>query len=230
MKISLNTGDTSLLLEGTIRAEGACLVGFADVSILGLPITHQYPFGICFALRHDNEAVNKLPNDEQWLKMASSLTQKAGNIYRIIQELIESWGYHYTRIPSTTRDDKLPDPGEELPQKMLATLSGIGWIGKSTLLISPEYGPRIRFGTLLTDMPLEVNTPFVQSRCGDCRACVDACPIGAIKGNLWSRATPRSDLFYLQRCYDYLWEAKTKLGRRRTCGICLKICPVGQGK
>ncbi len=206
------------------------MVGFADVSILGLPITNTYPFGICFTLHHDDEVVNKLPNDGPWLQMASSLTQKAGNIYKAIQELIESWGYHYTRIPSTTRVDKLPDPGEELPQKTLATLSGIGWIGKSTLLISPEYGPRIRFGTLLTDMPLEVDTPFIQSRCGDCRVCVDACPVGAIKGNLWSQTIPRSDLFYLQHCYDYLWDAKTKLGRRRTCGICLKLCPVGQGK
>ena len=102
------------ILKDTLRADGACLVGFADVSILGLTITREYPFGICFTLRHDNEAVNKLPNDEPWLQMASSLTQKAGNMYRVVQDLIESCVYHYMRISSTTRYDELPDPGEEL--------------------------------------------------------------------------------------------------------------------
>lgn len=210
--------------------EGACCIGFAEVSILGLAITRRYPFGICFAIRHDDEIVNQLPNDELWLKMSSSLTERAGHIYHAVQELLESWGYHYSRVPSTTRVDVLPDPGEELPQKTVATLSGLGWIGKSTLLVVPSHGPRVRPGTLLTDMPLETDSPVVQSSCGDCRACVDVCPVGAIKGNLWSQGTPRNELFDVSRCYNYRWSKKSTLGRRLECGLCLKACPVGQNR
>lgn len=217
-------------IRNVLKAEGACCVGFADVSNLGLPITRAYSFGICFAIRYDDAVVNKLPNDELWQQMSSSLTEKAGHIYQAVQRLLESWGYHHRRIPSTTRVDELPDPGEELPQKTLATLSGLGWIGRSTLLVTPTFGPRVRLGTLLTDMPLETDTPVIQSQCEDCRACLDACPVDAIKGNLWSQTTPRHELLELSRCYNYLWSAKATLGRRQTCGTCLKVCPVGQEK
>ena len=215
-------------IRKVLEEEGACCTGFADVSRLGLPITHRYPFGICFAIRHDDEAINRLPNDESWNNMSSSLMEKARRIYQVVQELLEFWGYQYSRIPSTTRIDELPDPGEELPQKTLATLSGLGWIGRSTLLVTPTHGPRVRPGALLTDMPFEIDSPIVQSKCGNCRACVDVCPVGAIKGNLWSQTTPRNELLDVSRCYNHLWSTKATLGRRQLCGLCLKVCPVGQ--
>jgi hypothetical protein len=109
--LSNRTGRIKKILE----EKGACCTGFADISSLVLPLAYRYPFGICFAICHDDEIVNQLPNDEQWIKMSSSLTEKTGSIYRVVQELIESWGYHCSRVPSTTRIDELPDPGEELP-------------------------------------------------------------------------------------------------------------------
>ena len=213
-----------------LEEKHACFTGFAEISRLGLPITHKYPFAICFALQYDDEIVNRLPNDELFIKMSSSLTEKASHMYQAIQELLESWGYHYSRVPSTTKIDELPDPGEELPQKTLATLAGLGWIGKSTLLITPKFGSRIRPGALLTDMPVITDIPVIQSKCGDCRACVDICPVGAIRGNLWSQTTPRSELFDVSRCYNHRWSEKATLGHRLECGLCLKICPVGQRK
>jgi len=215
-------------IRGALEAEGACLVGFADISRLGLPVTHEYPFGICFAIRYDDAVVNQLPNDEPWLQMASSLTDRAKHIYQVMEELLQSWGYHLKQIDSGIRQEDFPDPGEELPQKTLATLSGLGWIGRSTLLVSPRFGPRIRLGMRLTDMPLETDNPIVQSQCGDCRICVDACPANAIKGNSWSQETPRSELLDLSLCYNYLWKDRAVIGRRQTCGICLKVCPIGQ--
>jgi len=226
---SITKGRTSKIRD-ILEAEGACCVGFADVYSLGLPVAHEYPFGICFAIRHDDAVVNQLPNDEPFLQMASSLTDKAKYIYQAMEELLLSWGYHIKRVDSGIRQEDFPDPGEELPQKTLATLSGLGWIGKSTLLVSPRFGPRIRLGMRLTDMPLETETPIIKSQCGDCRACVDACPVGAIRGNSWSQTTPRCELFDLSRCYNHLWRDRATLGRRQTCGICLQICPIGQEK
>jgi epoxyqueuosine reductase QueG len=214
------------MIKEDILEQGACCVGTADVFNLGLPITRQYPSAICFSIRYDDEAVNQLPNDELWNEMASSLTERARQIYDRVQELLGSWGYHYSRIPSSTRIDQLPDPGEELPQKTLATLSGLGWIGKSSLLVTPAEGPRVRLGTLLTDMPLKADIPITKSNCGQCRVCVDICPVDAIKGNTWSQGTPRNALLDVGRCYDHLWSTKAILGRRQLCGLCLKVCPV----
>jgi epoxyqueuosine reductase QueG len=218
---------TSLIKEVLIE-QGAYHAGIADVSSLGLPITSQYRFAICFTLRYSDEVIDQLPNDGRWGKMASSLTERAMRVYQSAQKLLESWGYHHSRVPSTTRIDELPDPGEELPQKTLATLSGLGWIGKSSLLITPAEGPRVRLGTLLTDMPLRTASPVLQDRCKHCRACVDACPVGAIKGDSWSPGISRSSLLDVRRCYDHLWSVKATLGRRQICGICLKACPAGR--
>ena len=87
------TKDRTSKIRGVLEAEGACCVGFADVSSLRLPVTREYPFGICFAIRHDDAVVNQLPNDELWLQMSSALTDKARQIYQVVGGLLESWGY-----------------------------------------------------------------------------------------------------------------------------------------
>ena len=224
----VETKDRTDTLRNALEKEGACDVGFADISNLGLPLTREYPFAICFTIRRDDAVVDELPNDEMWRQVNASLTEKTRYLYQVMKGILESWEYRYSQIPSTTRKDELPDPGEMLPQKTVATLSGLGWIGRSTLLISPRFGPRIRIGALLTTMPLKVNTPVVQSHCKDCNACVDACPVNAIKGNVWSQATPRSEIIHISLCYEYMWRDKATLGRRQDCGICLKVCPAGQ--
>ena len=214
-------------IRDILKQEGVCCVGFADVSSLGLQMTQEYPFGICFAIRLDDLAVNELPYDELWMQMSSSLADKARQIYRAVESFIESRGYHHRRVASGVNSDDLQDLREQLPVKTLATLSGVGWVGKSTLLISLEFGPRIRISALLTDMPLKVNTPITQSQRNNCRACVDVCPIDAIRGNRWSQMTSRDELIDVLRCNDYLWSAMSTLGHKQICGVCLKICPVG---
>lgn len=54
--------------------------------------------------------------------------------------------------------------------------AGLGWIGKQTLLITPEYGPRVMLATVLTDAPFKTAKPITESRCGVC-----SMPISAIK-------------------------------------------------
>ncbi len=215
-------------LRTALEQKGASLVGFADVSALGLEMAEKVPFGICFALRHDDLAVEKLPSDEPWLEMSSRLRDKARALYRTAESLLDAWGYRHKRTTSGIPPDDLPDLREMLPQKTLGTLSGLGWIGRSSLLVSPRMGPRIRICAILTDMPLLVNSPFTEDQCKDCTACVDACPVGAITGSPWSHSLDRRELLDVSKCQEYLWSTPTSLGRRQTCGVCLKVCPVGR--
>jgi len=59
-------------------------------------------------------------------------------------------------------------------------MAGLGWQGKSLLIINPKYEPRVRYATFLTDLPLTPDEP-IENKCGKCKQCIKACPVGAIK-------------------------------------------------
>ena len=112
---------------------------------------------------------------------------------------------------------------QPFPHKTAATQSGLGWIGKTALFISPEFGPAVRLATVFTDLALPAGEPVVESRCGDCRDCVDACPAGCGRDVLWRPGMARELLFDAGACRHHMTlftgvEADI-------CGICIAACP-----
>lgn len=68
-----------------------------------------------------------------------------------------------------------------LTEKLLAREAGLGWIGRQSLLITPQFGSFVVLGELiLTEETDRYDTPFEESHCGSCRACVEHCPTGAV--------------------------------------------------
>jgi epoxyqueuosine reductase QueG len=112
--------------------------------------------------------------------------------------------------------------------KLAAHLSGLGWIGKSCLLITPQYGPRLRWGTVLTDAPLTTGLPLPQ-RCGECSECVDICPPKAFTGVPFNSSEPREVRFKAHLCDEYMDRRKERFGEG-LCGLCVHICPHGNKK
>jgi len=122
--------------------------------------------------------------------------------------------------------------------KMAATRAGIGWIGKTDLLVTKKFGPRVRFVSVLLKEPLfrngmpleEFESPVNRGRCGKCRICVEECPAGAGNGMQWDTGTSRDKFFNAYACMEKCKELSLKnLGREETiCGICVKVCPLGK--
>jgi epoxyqueuosine reductase QueG len=111
--------------------------------------------------------------------------------------------------------------------KLAAHLAGLGWIGKSCLLIASEVGPRVRWTTILTDAPLEAGSPL-SDRCGDCRLCVEACSSQAFTGRPFDPQEPREARFDAHRCEEYRNHLRDEVTGVRTCGMCVYICPYGR--
>lgn len=117
-----------------------------------------------------------------------------------------------------------------LPHKTVATRAGLGWIGKSCLLVTPQYGGAIRLSSLLTDAPLPCDVPIRESRCGNCHRCVDQCPGHALKGTLWYEGIDRSLILDWQTCKKAQLErmiAATGI-HQDLCGKCFAVCPYTQ--
>jgi epoxyqueuosine reductase len=114
-----------------------------------------------------------------------------------------------------------------LMEKALAQRAGIGWVGKNSLLITPEYGSYVFLGELLTTMKLDQDEP-ISEQCGACRICIDACPNQAILDNRVINA---------QRCLSELTQKKElveqhyeALGLRvYGCDTCQEACPKNRG-
>jgi len=113
-----------------------------------------------------------------------------------------------------------------LLERALAARAGLGWIGRSTLLLDETHGPWMLLGEVLTDLPIEPDEAAVD-RCGQCTACVEACPTDALDGDARSLDA--------RRCLSY-WtiEHRGPLpaeigealdGRAFGCDDCLTACP-----
>jgi epoxyqueuosine reductase len=137
-------------------------------------------------------------------------------------------GFSSLPIPATESWDPENHYGA-ISHKAVGRMAGLGWQGKSLLLVNPEYGPRIRLVTVLTDAPLEVNGP-VKNGCGECTLCRNACPAGAIKGVVTkTHYKSREEALDLRLCVEKLNEfAKLPGVDANICGICIKVCPFGR--
>jgi epoxyqueuosine reductase len=116
-------------------------------------------------------------------------------------------------------------------ERELAERAGLGWFGRSSMLVNPKRGSFFFLGSLLVDVELEPDAPFGADHCGTCAACVEACPTGALLG----RNANGAPVIDATRCISYLTienrgpiprELRPLTGNRVFgCDICQERCP-----
>jgi epoxyqueuosine reductase len=116
---------------------------------------------------------------------------------------------------------------QPMMDKAWAVRAGLGWLGKHTNLITPEFGSWVFIGELLLNLELEYDRDRIEDHCGTCTLCIDACPTDAI---------PEPYVVDSNKCISYatieLRDSKLpsqfhdKLsGWLYGCDICQDVCP-----
>jgi epoxyqueuosine reductase len=130
-----------------------------------------------------------------------------------ISNIIQGKGKKALAVPASQTVDWELQVGH-LPHIIVAREAGLGWIGRSGLLVNPIHGARVRYATILTDLQLISDNPL-EGNCGDCRKCIEACPASAITMKNFDK----------QKCLNKLKQFAAKRGiGQYICGVCVKVC------
>ena len=111
-------------------------------------------------------------------------------------------------------------------ERKWASKSGLGWIGKNSMLISKEHGSFVFLGELIIDLELEYDELGSKDNCGTCTRCLDSCPTGAIVKPYLVDGSKCISYFTIEKKGGIPLELKGKFQNRVFgCDICQDVCP-----
>lgn len=218
-----NTAQLKKHLEILARDSGAALFGIADIrgvkkefhfsgEILG-----DLDYAISIGLRLSDPILEEIIDKptkiyyHHYRQANIALDQIA---FRI-SNFIHNKGYKALPVPASQIIDWEKQKGQ-VSHKKIGYLAGLGFMGRNNLLVNPGLGAHFRLVSILTDMPLEPDRPL-EADCASCKACMDVCPVDAIKG--------RQEDFEHIKCYEKLREFRNqRIVGQFICGICVKAC------
>jgi epoxyqueuosine reductase len=219
---------------------GADFFGVADLSLArkaileqGGPAVADYPRAISIGIALLHPIVDQLPRRAEKAVAVEYrhhaydvINNRLDLIVSTLCSMLQREGNRAFPVPASKRADD-----ERIcavfSHKLAAHLAGLGWIGKSCLLITPQAGPRVRWATVLTDAPLEPTGQPMGEQCGDCLECVNICPVGAFTGRPFREDELREARYDARECERYHKELEKMTGLG-VCGMCLYVCPHGR--
>lgn len=193
---------------------------FSDMSLQEKPqeIPDNLPHVIVVAQAMDYDLIRTVPSALSGAATGLGYSHDAMVVLSITQ-YIRNLGYN---AYASMNDSALAIP--------LAIKAGLGEYGRNGLLITPEFGPRVRLGKIFTDMPLAHDQPLqfgVKQFCAQCQKCANGCPVKAIP--FGAPSTERHNQSNIkgirkwtvdgEKCFGY-WAAQNS-----DCSICIRVCP-----
>ena len=227
-------------LKKFARECGADIVGVADTEMLdGIQtepkdLLKGYRRAVSIGVRLADGVIDPIIDDPTPLYQQHYLKVNAllDDIAIRISQYLQASGAKALPIPASQLLDKT-EWTSYLSHKAVAIAAGIGWQGKSLLVVNPDFGPRVRLVTVLTDyLDLEPDKPL-RNRCGKCSFCTDACPAQAIKNvNTKSHYRDRNEALHFERCVTRVTQNPERLPfiESPICGVCIRACPWGRRK
>ncbi len=201
--------------------------GFGVADITGLnPLSTEYPRALSIILPYTSEF--KVYDEGEFHGLLEDVRDLMKDIVGRLSDLLHSsnGGIKHLVVPQGGQDPETLTAF--FPHKLAAVRAGLGWIGKSSLLITREYGPRVYLATVLVDCNIGSDKPVLKSECGSCSECLKACPHLCINNVNWHSGVPREELLDVYICNAKREEVIESKGRKDECGLCLLACPYGK--
>lgn len=192
-----------------------------------------YPKAISMGIRLLDPVVDELYRHEDpatlytYRGLYNSVNANLDRVALLVSKRMQEAGFKAYPIPASQTINPRKLEGA-ISHKLAAHIAGLGWIGKSCLLITPEFGPRVRLVTVLTDAPLDTGKQLANN-CENCKECVEICPPKAFTGAPFNPSEPRGVRFRAQLCRDYTQRRANLMGEG-ICGLCVYVCPYGSTK
>ena len=232
--------DYILQLIKPLINSGHYTCGFADLHGLLSAEYSGFRSGISILRKLDDSIIDAISNGptEEYYRHYNSVNEELDKTVSSIESLLLENSIRCKAVPPTFHDYQLDALYHQtltapLSHKMVATRAGLGWIGKTDLFISKQFGPRVRLSSvLIEDLVEPASTPIEKSRCGTCMACVNACPGKTATGKEWDIHTYRNEFFDPFKCRETCKKlTKERLNEEISiCGICISVCPIGKKK
>ncbi len=223
-KVIANKKIVTKRIKGLAKQYGAKLVGITTLKdyhyythrgrqeeSYGDEIKKRHKYGIVFACEMDKDMINRAPMLPEMVE-TSKVYVDAAIVGMILSHYISNLGYE-------ARNHM--DANYLLMPVRVAKDAGLGDIGRNTLLVTKEYGPRIRLGVVSTDLELEVDEYIdfgLEDFCKVCNKCAHICPSQSLS-NMPEKSGWKIDQ---ETCY-IKW-----LYMGTDCGMCMSVCPFGQ--
>jgi epoxyqueuosine reductase QueG len=218
-------------LDSWMTSLGIPLWGVADIRKLRFCIAEDpkpYPAAISWAIPMPPDIMAGLKKGPTpaYARSYASVNLRITEIAQTLTKAICQKDFRAQPLAASDRTDLVNIRGD-FPHKTAATLSGLGWVGRHCQLITRQFGPWVRLGTVFTDMPMVYGTPVNRGYCGTCRACVDACPASALSGKDWKPGIERMEILDAAVCDRWKKEHYIQFHNGHNCGICSSVCPYG---
>lgn len=236
----MGTNELSTALRALAEELGADFFGVADLGPARAAVVEQggealaaFPRAVSVGIALPHAIVDQVPHRADRAVAMSYrhqaydiVNQRLDHLVSRLAGRLQGHGFRALPVPPSQTVDTRRLCGA-FSNKLAAHLAGLGWIGKSCLLVTPQAGPRVRWASVLTTGPLPPTGGPMEEACGDCRDCVDLCPASAFTGRPFSADEPREIRFDVHKCKAYLDETEKARGLP-VCGMCLYSCPLGK--
>jgi len=214
-----------------LAKNGADLVGIAKAESLtpapqGHRPTDYLPTArsiISFACTLNRGPVLNLPRSRnEYLLEFECANTLLNNLGQKTAKFLESNNFTSIAFPATASIGDASRLMGDISLKHAAVAAGLGLFGVNNLVLTPQYGSRVRFGMVITEAELIPDQPLNEELCTKCGNCVKACPSGAL--SRWEQSYSPQEGWRMdkEKCYHYIF---VQLGGRR-CGMCIGSCPL----